>query len=72
VFRATSKNDHERSAKPHSTHPLSVIGWNTIYFGFDECDHLCFGLEPLMQPLRLGYGSMSTQRNDHEDASTQS
>ena len=36
VFRASSKNYHERSAKPHNTHPLSVIGWNTIYFGF-EC-----------------------------------
>ena len=21
--------------KPHNTHPLSVIGWNTIYFGFE-------------------------------------
>ena len=35
VFRASSKNDHERSAKPHNTHFLSVIGWNTIYFGFE-------------------------------------
>ena len=35
MFRASSKNYHERSAKPHNTHPLSVIGWNTIYFGFD-------------------------------------
>ena len=35
AFRASSKNDHERSAKPHHTHPLSVIGWNTIYFGFE-------------------------------------
>ena len=31
----SSKNYHERSAKPHNTHPLSVIGWNTIYFGFE-------------------------------------
>ena len=22
-------------AKPHDTRPLSVIGWNTIYFGFE-------------------------------------
>jgi hypothetical protein len=35
VFRASSKNDRERSAKPHNTHPLSVIGWNTFYFGFE-------------------------------------
>ena len=27
---SSSKNDHERSAKPH---PLYVIGWNTINFG---------------------------------------
>ena len=26
---------HEHSAKPHNTHPLTVIGWNTIYFGFE-------------------------------------
>jgi hypothetical protein len=35
VFRASSKNYHERSAKPHNTHRLSVIVWNTIYFGFE-------------------------------------
>ena len=25
----------EEGAKPHNTHPLSVIGWNTLYFGFE-------------------------------------
>ena len=25
----------EGGAKPHNTRPLSVIGWNTIYFGFE-------------------------------------
>ena len=35
MFRASSKNDHERSAKPHDTHPLLVIGWNAIYLGFE-------------------------------------
>ena len=23
------------SAKHHNTHPLSVIGWNTVYFDFE-------------------------------------
>ena len=32
---SSSKNYHERGAKPHNTHPLLVIGWNTIYFGFE-------------------------------------
>ena len=32
LFQASSKNYHERIAEPH---PLSVIGWNTIYFGFE-------------------------------------
>ena len=35
VFCASSKNYHERSAKPHNTHPLSLIGWNTIFWGFE-------------------------------------
>ena len=35
MFGASSRNYHERSAKPHNTHPLSVIGWNTIYCGFE-------------------------------------
>ena len=35
VFRASSKNDRERSAKPHHTHPWALIGWNTIYLGFE-------------------------------------
>ena len=35
VFRASSKNYPGRSAKPHNTHPSSVIGWNTAYFGFE-------------------------------------
>ena len=33
VFRASSKNHNERSAKFHNTRPLLVIGWNTVYFG---------------------------------------
>ena len=31
VFHASSKNYHERSTKLHNIHPLSVIGWNTIF-----------------------------------------
>jgi hypothetical protein len=34
VFRASIENDHQRRAKTNNTHPLSVIGWNTIYFVF--------------------------------------
>ena len=56
--------DHERSAKPHNNHPLSVIGWKwtaCLWGGqladrvgrSDECDHLCFSLELLIQPLTL-------------------
>ena len=29
------KSNHERSAKPHNTHPLSVIGWNSIDCGLE-------------------------------------
>ena len=88
VFRASSKNYHERSAKTLQ-HPPLVGDWMvTVYFGFewlvvpfvfvydlgaqrrvilttcllggqladreersDECDHLCFGLASLIQPL---------------------
>ena len=32
LFRASSKNNHDRSAKPHNTHPLSVIGCYTTDF----------------------------------------
>ena len=35
MFRASSKNHHERSAKPHNSHTFWVIGWNTIYLGFE-------------------------------------
>jgi hypothetical protein len=35
VFRASSKNHIERNTKPQSIHPLSLIGWNTIYLGFE-------------------------------------
>ena len=31
----SSKNYHERSAKPHNTRPLSVIGWINVYFGLE-------------------------------------
>ena len=36
VVCTSSKNYHKRSAKPHNTNPLSMIGWCTIYFGFHK------------------------------------
>ena len=30
-----TQNYHERSTKPHNTHPLSVICWDTVYFGLE-------------------------------------
>ena len=32
---SSSKNYRERSAIPHNSHPLTVIGWNTVYFDFE-------------------------------------
>ena len=35
VFHASSKTIMNAAQKNHNTHPWSVIGWNTIYFGFE-------------------------------------
>ena len=35
MFHASSKNYHERTENPTTPLPLSVIGWNTIYYGLE-------------------------------------
>ena len=59
MFRGSSKNDHERSAKPNNTHRLLVIGWNTIYLG----------LELLVVPFVFGYdlGAQADYRDSFFD-----
>ena len=32
---SSCKNYRERSPKPHNSHPLTVIGWNTVYLDFE-------------------------------------
>ena len=34
-FMHPAKSILNAAQKKHNTHPLSVIGWNTIYFGFE-------------------------------------